>query len=209
MRVAAGASRAPTSVRQKLTAESSGRAGAARVCCLYAVEQVRAAAAGVAAPGSVCVDVAVPADAFLAVAAGQGTFSRLAASARAARRAPRGRRFLVGSGSRCMARRLKPTAAPALSSCALLAPQACAPADTGRCHLRTLCLPRNGGGPGRQTPRGSFTQTRDGVSIDQSAVRVARAYGCSLLYGYSCGRTGSDASNTAAALTFGQFRALR
>ena len=65
---------APTSVRQKSTAESSGRAGAARVCCLDAVEQVRAAAAGVAAPGSVCVDVAVPAAAFLTVAAGQGTF---------------------------------------------------------------------------------------------------------------------------------------
>ena len=126
-----------------------------------------------------------------------------------ARSDTRERKFLVGTGSRCTARRLKHTAAPALSSCALLAPQACAPADTGRCHLRTLCLPRNGGGPGRQTPCGSFTQTRDGVSIDQSAVRVARAYGCSLLYGYSCGRTGSDASNTAAALPFRPFRALR
>ena len=72
--VAAGASRAPTTVQQKSTAESSGRAGAARACLRDAVEQVRAAAAGVAAPGSVCVDVVVPADASLAVAAGQVTF---------------------------------------------------------------------------------------------------------------------------------------
>ena len=74
MLAAARASRAPTTVQQKSTAESSGRAGAARACLRDAVEQVRAAAAGVAAPGSVGVDVAVPADACSPLPQGRARF---------------------------------------------------------------------------------------------------------------------------------------